>query len=207
MQLPTAGHEPALLQEIKNLPDCDDFTFGLLDYSGEYFGTNAAADGVLADRFYQPDNQLFVFVISPGDLVSNAARQEFLPENALRRVIDTLTEHGEKSSDKSLLVVITKGDRLLKPEMQLPEAAKTILTQGPKPQLACQLLEVSKKLQIWATDGPARNVLGNFAATACTISNESNSASSQRRELMPRRMHYRWPASPQICWGCCNSSP
>lgn len=164
-QLPTAGHEPALLQEFSNLPDCDDLTAGLLDYSGEYFTAQAAANHVLARNFYQPDNQLYVFVISPSDLIAAANQQEVLPENALLRVIDTLEEHGEKSAEKSLLVIISKGDTLLTQEMQLPDIARNTLLHGDGLKPA-QLLETSQALQKWTTSGPVRHVLGNFTATA-----------------------------------------
>ncbi|MFM7164608.1 MAG: hypothetical protein ACKO3T_05135 [Planctomycetaceae bacterium] len=165
-QLPTAGHEPALLQEFSNLPDCDDLTVGLLDYSGEYFTAQAAANHVLARNFYQPDNQLYVFVISPNDLIAAANQQEVLPENALLRVIDTLEEHGEKSAEKSLLVIISKGDQLLTQEMRLPDAARNALQHSDDGLKPAQLLETSQALQKWTTDGPVRHVLGNFTATA-----------------------------------------
>jgi hypothetical protein len=165
-QLPTAGHEPALLQEFSNLPDCDDLTVGLLDYSGEYFTAQAAANHALATKFYQPENQLYVFVISPSDLITAANQQEVLPENALLRVIDTLEEHGEKSAEKSLLVIISKGDKLLTQEMQLPDSARHALQHSDDGLKPAQLLEISQALQKWTTNGPVRQVLGNFTATA-----------------------------------------
>ncbi|MFM7166377.1 MAG: hypothetical protein ACKO3T_14145, partial [Planctomycetaceae bacterium] len=167
-QLPTPGREPPLVLVIGNLPGCDNQTLAVLDYSGEYFAHEAAIDGRLNSKFFQTQNPLYIMIVSPFDLLNPTNRAAQLPEQALERIIQTLAENGENSKDKSLLVVLTKADKLLTQQMLLPAEAKTALQSKTTELNYPQLLKLSQKLSEWCKTGPASRVLGNFTSTAAT---------------------------------------
>jgi hypothetical protein len=164
--LPTAGREEPLQMSLTGVPQADDLTLSVKDYSGELFQSESAEDGKLDRDFYHPGNATCVLMVSPADLGKSDQKPVRLPEHNLQRICELMERRGEKPADKCLLIVITKGDKLLRNSFELPQSAEAVMMRQVDSFEPDHLRKLSADLENWCLGGKCSRYLRNLAATA-----------------------------------------
>lgn len=143
--------------QLSGVPGIGTVHLLLYDISGEAFDTT----GQLARHaFYIPRSEVVTLILSLDDM-KNGQELAFL----LGRLIETIRQKGQSPDQKSLVVVLTKGDRL-KSDASLPKTASEFLSHEvfSDPCDMEQLQILSDELEDWLTHHP--NNYWNFVQSA-----------------------------------------
>jgi len=136
----------------------------LYDISGEAFDTTGQLG---RHAFYVPRSEVITLILSLEDLKSGQ-ELAFL----LARLVESIRLNGQTPDETSLVVVLTKGDRL-KADVSLPKSAQHFLSKEvpTDPRNMEQLQILSDDLEQWLTNHPENywNFVENAKADFATV--------------------------------------
>jgi hypothetical protein len=143
--------------ELNGIPGAGNLHLLMYDISGEAFDSAAS---IGRNAFFIPGSEVITFILSLSDVDSESS-----PAFLLSRLTDVLKFKGQDPATKSLVVVLSKGDRL-RAAPNLPASAEFFLSNEVTPD-PCELgdMEVlSLELENWLTTHPDN--YWNFVRTA-----------------------------------------
>ena len=143
--------------QLNGIPGAGNVHLLLSDISGEAFDT---ASKLKRHAFFIPKSEVVTFILSLSD-VDSGHDLAFL----LSRLVDTIRGKDEEPAEKSLVVVLTKGDRLRQQE-SLPASAEAFLSTEATadPRDLNDLQKLSDDLEEWLISHP--NDYWNFVEAA-----------------------------------------
>lgn len=176
--------------ELNGIPGTGNLHLILYDISGEAFDSTAKLG---QHAFFLPQSEVITFILSLSD-VESAHDVAFM----LSRLIDVLRFNGEDPAQKSLIVVLSKGDRL-KTSQDLPASAEFFLANSvfSDPCDLRQMEVLSQELEDWLKNHPgnywnfvktAKNTFLNVRFTVISAIGSSPGTAGAQIQMNPRNI-------------------